>query len=82
MEKAHEAPAPPPQTSGTTLMDHVEAVLRQNGGPMAIDPLLERVSERAQRSVARATLVGMLAEKVRKGERFVRTAPSTYALAG
>jgi hypothetical protein len=65
-----------------TIYDHVEAALREHGAPMEVAALLQKVSERAGRQVARATLVGMLAEKVRKGERFSRPAPSTYALAG
>ena len=32
------------------------------------------------RDVAKSTLVGMLAEKVRKGEKFVRPERSVYAL--
>lgn len=74
--------ATPKTDNGLTLMDHVEAALRDHGQPMEVDALLHEVSSRAQRQVGRATLVGMLAEKVRKGERFTRPAPSTYALAG
>jgi len=69
-------------SDGTTIYDHVEAVLREHGAPLDVDSLLQKVSARAQRTIGRQTLVGMLAEQVRKGERFSRPAPSVYALAG
>lgn len=68
-------------SAGQTILDHAEAILREQG-PLPVETLLRKVEARAQRTIARTTLVGMLSEKVRKGERFSRPAPSLYALAG
>lgn len=64
-----------------TLMEYAADVIRNNGGPMTVEAILAGVEARAHRKVGRATLVGMLAEKVRKGEVFTRPAESTYGLA-
>jgi hypothetical protein len=70
----------PVADSGETLMEATAAVLRGYGEGLQVDELLVRVRERTGRDVARATLVGMLAEKVRKGDTFTRPQPSVYAL--
>ena len=67
-------------SSHETLLEATEAVLRSNGGALPVEQLLRRVCERTGRDVAKSTLVGMLAEKVRKGEKFVRPERSVYAL--
>ena len=63
---------------GETLMQATEAVLRSHGGGLHVDELLQRVCERTGREVAKSTLVGMLAEKVRKRQTFVRPDRSVY----
>ena len=71
---------PAPDSVGETLMQATEAVLRGHENGLPVDEILARVQERTGRDVARATLVGMIAEKVRKGEKFARPEPSVYAL--
>ena len=71
---------PHADSADETLMEATEAVLRAHGQGLHVDELLAKVRERTGRDVARATLVGMLAEKVRKGEKFARPEPSVYAL--
>jgi hypothetical protein len=60
-------------------MQATEAILRSNGA-LHVDELLQRLRERTGRDVAKSTLVGMLAEKVRKRQTFVRADRSVYDL--
>ena len=61
-------------------MQATVAILRSNGAALPVEQLLERVCARTGRRVAKSTLVGMLAERVRMGKTFVRPERSVYAL--
>lgn len=63
-----------------TVVQQAEQILRDAGSPLPVDALIEQIERRFSRKVGRQTLVGILAEKVRKQQRFTRPAPNTYAL--
>jgi len=65
----------------SSIAGRAATALRQAGRPLRIEELLRAIERIAGDKIAQATLVGQLARDVRKGRRFRRTAPNTFALA-
>ena len=80
--KASENRAATPPVTGAvppSARSLTERVLREAGTPLHIDEIISRI-EAAGHTVAKGTLVSMLASYVAKNHTFTRTAPSTFAL--
>lgn len=63
-------------------VDWATKVLMDAGGPLHIDRLISRIEELSGEQVKKPTLVSNLSRYVNEGNRFVRTAESTYGLKG
>ena len=74
-------PRPPRPVWPSSIAGRAATALRQAGRPLRIEELLRAIQRIAGDKIAQATLVGQLARDVRKGRRFRRTAPNTFALA-
>lgn len=78
----HGAPpaGPPRQTQGRSQVDMAYDVLTKARGPLHISEILARIQAGFGVRVDRESLVSSLTKKVARGDRFVRTGKSTFAL--
>ena len=67
--------------SGSSV-DWATKVLQEAGAPLHIDVLIAKIEEVSGEPVKKPTLVSNLSRYVNDGNRFVRTAESTYGLKG
>jgi hypothetical protein len=65
---------------GMSQVDYVEDILRRAGKELHVVEILEGVARVHQVEIDRESLVSALTKKVERGDRFVRTAPNTFAL--
>lgn len=72
------APAKP-AAGGLTIVQQAAKILGEMGS-LSVESLIEEMDKRFSRKVAKATLVGILAEKVRNDDTFTRPAPNTYGV--
>jgi len=62
-------------------MSIVEDILLQAGGqPLHVSEIIERAQNLFGQRLDRESLVSALSKRVARGDRFVRTAPNTFAL--
>lgn len=76
---AAEKPTPQKRMS---QVDMVEDILHKAGHPLHISEIVERVRHVHGLALERESIVSALAKKVKRNERFVRTAPNTFAVKG
>lgn len=70
-----------PQTrKRTSKADIVENVLRIAGCPLHISKIIEIANRDFKVQLERDSVVSILIKKIKAGQRFVRTAPNTFAL--
>lgn len=65
---------------GQSQVNMAYDVLRKAGVPLHISEILARIRSTFRVTVDRESLVSSLSKKVMRGDRFVRTAKSTFAL--
>jgi hypothetical protein len=65
---------------GRSQVDYAEDILRRAGKELHVTEIIERVARLHQVDIDRESLVSSLTKKVERGDRFVRTAPNTFAL--
>lgn len=65
--------------SGKAQVDIVFDILRTAGSPLHIDEIL-KISSRKHKPLDRESVVSAISKYVQKQQRFVRTAPNTFAL--
>lgn len=73
---------PPPgrRRTGRSQVDYAEDILRRAGAALHVTEILAQVAQRYHVEIDRESLVSSLTKKVERGDRFVRTAPNTFAL--
>ncbi len=67
---------------GLSQLDLVEDVLIQDGKPLHIHEIIDRVEKSRGQRLDRESVVSALTKKVTRGERFVRTGKNTFGLKG
>ncbi len=72
--------ATPRATRGLSQVDMAYDVLKKAHGPLHISEILARVQAGFGVAIDRESLVSSLTKKVARGDRFVRTGKSTFAL--
>ncbi len=70
-----------PPKHGSSV-DWTIRVLEETGTPMHIDNIISAIKERSGETVQKPTLVSNLSRYIKAGQKFVRTAESTYGLKG
>jgi len=61
-------------------IDMVQNILARAGRPLHISEILEGISKQFGLDLDRESVVSALAKRVARKDRFLRTAPNTYAL--
>lgn len=74
---------PPPRRgrppTGRSQVDIVFDIIRSSGSPLHIDQIL-KLAARRHKSLNRESVVSALTKYVNRHQRFVRTAPNTFAV--
>ena len=70
-------PEPIKRTSKVTL---VENVLRLAGRPLHISKIIEIAARDFEVQLERDSITSILTKKIKAGQKFIRTAPNTFAL--
>jgi len=70
----------PRSRQGRSQVDMAYDVLKKAGAPLHISEILARIHTTFRVTVDRESLVSSLTKKVMRGDRFVRTDKSTFAL--
>jgi hypothetical protein len=73
-------PATPRRSEGMSQMDIAYDILGRARRPLHVGEIIERASKLHGVALDRESLVSALAKRVARGDRFVRTAPNTFAL--
>ena len=70
----------PKAVKRTSKVDIVENILRIAGRPLHISQIIEIAKREFQAELERDSIVSILIKKMKAGQRFIRTAPNTFAL--
>ncbi len=70
----------PRRRTGRSQVDLAEDVLRAAGVPLHVREIIDRIEKNGGVRVDRESIVSALTKKVMRGDRFVRSAPNTFAL--
>jgi hypothetical protein len=70
-------PKPKKRTSKAEVVEHV---LRIAGRPLHISEIIQIANRDFQVQLERDSIVSILIKKIKAGQRFIRTAPNTFAL--
>lgn len=66
---------------GRSQIDLTEDILKSADRPLHVTEIIIKARELFDAPIDRESLVSALTKKVKKGDRFVRVAPNTFALA-
>jgi hypothetical protein len=66
--------------AGRSQMSMVEDLLAEAGQPLHISSIIERAKSRFNQELDRESLVSALTKRVKRKDRFVRSAPNTFGL--
>ena len=69
-----------PPKKRTSQIDIVVNVLRIAGRPLHVSEIIEIANRDFKVQLERDSIVSVIVKKIKAGERFVRTAPNTFAL--
>ncbi len=72
--------AKPEAPKRTSKVNIVENVLKIAGRPLHISEIIEIAKRDFQTELERDSIVSILIKKIKAGQRFIRTAPNTFAL--
>lgn len=64
----------------TSKVDIVENVLKIAGRPLHVSEIIEIAQRDFQAEIERDSIVSILIKKIKAGQKFIRTAPNTFAL--
>ena len=64
----------------TPKVDVVEHVLKIAGRPLHVSEIIQIANRDFQVQLERDSIVSILIKKIKAGQRFIRTAPNTFAL--
>ena len=64
----------------TSNIDIVQNVLKSVGHPLHISEIIQMAEQKYQIQLNRDSVVSAILKKVKTGQRFIRTAPNTFAL--
>jgi dTDP-4-dehydrorhamnose reductase len=70
-------PKPKKRTSKAGIVEHV---LQIAGRPLHVSEIIEIANRDFQVQLERDSIVSILIKKIKAGQRFIRTAPNTFAL--
>ena len=70
-------PKPKKRTSKADIVEHV---LQIAGRPLHISEIIQIANRDFQIKLERDSIVSILIKKIKAGQRFIRTAPNTFAL--
>ena len=70
-------PKPKKRTSRADIVEHV---LQIAGRPLHISEIIKIANRDFQIQLERDSIVSILIKKIKAGQRFIRTAPNTFAL--
>ena len=73
-------PEEPARKKRLSQLDMVHNILARAGAPLHINDIIERVRRAFGPDLDRESIVSALTKKVRRGDRFMRTAPNTFGL--
>jgi hypothetical protein len=65
---------------GRSQLNVVFDILREAAQPLHISDIIEQAQKRFQLQLDRESLVSALTKRIARGDRFLRTAPNTFAL--
>ncbi len=80
LRKRETPEAKPARRARLSQVDMACDILKKARGPLHVAELLQRIQSAFGVSVDRESLVSSLTKKVAREDRFVRTAPNTFAL--
>ena len=66
--------------SGRSQLSIVFDILREAAQPLHISDIIQKAQKRFHRQLDRESLVSALTKRIARGDRFLRTAPNTFAL--
>jgi hypothetical protein len=69
-----------PKPKRTSNADIVEHVLQIAGRPLHVSEIIQIANRDYQVQLQRDSIVSILIKKIKAGQRFIRTAPNTFAL--
>ena len=69
-----------PHRKRTSQINIIENVLQIAGRPLHISEIIEIANRDFQVQLERDSIVSVIVKKIKAGQRFVRTAPNTFAL--
>lgn len=69
-----------PISQRTSMANIVEQVLQVAGRPLHISEIIEIADNDFQVKLERDSIVSIIVKKIKAGQRFIRTAPNTFAL--
>jgi hypothetical protein len=69
-----------PHRKRTSQIDIIVNVLRIAGRPLHISEIIEIANRDFHVQLERDSIVSVIVKKIKAGQRFVRTAPNTFAL--
>lgn len=70
----------PKTTKRTSKVNVVENILKITGRPLHVSQIIEIAKTDFQTELERDSIVSILIKKMKAGQRFIRTAPNTFAL--
>ena len=70
-------PKPPKRTSKADVVEHV---LQIAGRPLHVSEIIQIADRDFHVQLERDSIVSILIKKIKAGQRFIRTAPNTFAL--
>jgi len=79
-KKAKSKDVSAPEGRRLSGMDMVEDILRREGHPVHINEILAAVHKRFDVELDRESVVSAISKRVARQDRFMRTAPNTFAL--
>ena len=74
------SPSEAKNIKGRSQLDMAFAILKEEGRPLHVNELLERIHARFGLRVDRESLVSALTKRVLRADRFVRTEKNTFGL--
>lgn len=70
----------PKPDKSMSQIDMVHDILKSSETPMHIDQIIVIVSEKFQFEMDKESIVSALAKRIKRHDRFIKTAPNTYFL--
>ncbi len=69
-----------PRSKGMSQIDIVYDILASAKHPVHVDAIVEQAQKQFQRQLDKESIVSALTKRVKRQDRFIKTAPNTFAL--